>query len=125
MGHNDLKSWFIENCGSTSTRDPIVTRATANRKPGPHKRSPYEDFNELKGKANAKTRQVIGHERIMKRLNVGPFRMSNDISEDDRDLLSFAFCCNPLDPKVWRYTQNQICENNFYMCCYNDIRTIY
>ncbi|CAB4309092.1 unnamed protein product [Prunus armeniaca] len=77
-----------ENCSSTSTRDPIVTRATANRKPGPHKRTPYEDINELKAKANAKTRQVIAHERIMKRLGVGPFRMTNDISEDDRDLLT-------------------------------------
>ncbi|BBN68196.1 hypothetical protein Prudu_327S000200, partial [Prunus dulcis] len=44
---------------STSTRDPIVTRATAIRKPGPHKRTPYEDINALKAKANAKTRQMI------------------------------------------------------------------
>ncbi|ONI14080.1 hypothetical protein PRUPE_4G261000 [Prunus persica] len=90
-----------ENCSSTSIRDPTVTRATANRKLGPHKRTPYEDINALKAKANAKTRQVIAHERIMKRLSVGLFRMSNNISEDDRDLLSFAFCCNPLDPKAW------------------------
>ncbi|XP_021802248.1 uncharacterized protein LOC110746343 [Prunus avium] len=101
MGQNDVKSLFLENCSSTSTRDPIVTRARAIRKPGPHMRTPYEDINVLKAKANAKTQHVIAHERIMKRLNVGPFRMSNDISEDDRDLLSFAFCCNPLDPNVW------------------------
>ncbi|CAB4278437.1 unnamed protein product [Prunus armeniaca] len=91
MGHNKVKNLFLENCSSTSTRDPIVTRATANRKPGPHKRTPYEDINELKAKANAKTRQVIAHEQIMKRLGVGPFRMTNDISEDDRDLLSLHF----------------------------------
>ncbi|KAI5334860.1 hypothetical protein L3X38_024993 [Prunus dulcis] len=101
MGHNDVKSLFLENCSSTSTRDSIVTRATANRKSGPHKRTHFEDINALKAKANVKTRQVIAHERIMKRLNVGPFWMSNDISEDDRDLLNFAFCCNPLDPKAW------------------------
>ncbi|XP_020416873.1 uncharacterized protein LOC109948407 isoform X5 [Prunus persica] len=101
MGHNNVKSLFLKNCSSTSIRDPTVTRATANRKLGPHKRTPYEDINALKAKANAKTRQVIAHERIMKRLSVGLFRMSNNISEDDRDLLSFAFCCNPLDPKAW------------------------
>ncbi|BFG30967.1 hypothetical protein CerSpe_172410 [Prunus speciosa] len=82
-------------------RDSIVTRATVDRKLVPHKRTPYEDFNALKVNANVKTRQVIAHERIMKRLKVGPFRMTNDISEDDRDLLSFTFCCNPLDPKTW------------------------
>ncbi|CAL9005546.1 unnamed protein product, partial [Prunus brigantina] len=109
MGHNDVRSLLIENCGSTSTRDLIVTHAIADKKPSPHKITPYEDFNALKVKANAKTRQVIAQERIMNRLNVGPFWMTNNISEDDIDLLSFAFYCNPLDPKSWRYTLNQIC----------------
>ena len=120
MGHNDVKSLFLENCSSTSTRDPIVTRATAIRKPSPHKRTPYEDINTLKCKNPTSNYSRADYEEI----EFCPFRMSNDISEDDRDLLSFAFCCNPLDPKVWRYTLNQICEINFDMCCHNDIRTI-
>ncbi|KAI5342190.1 hypothetical protein L3X38_010065 [Prunus dulcis] len=39
----------------SSNKDLIVTGATADRKPGLHKRTPYEDFNALKVKANAKT----------------------------------------------------------------------
>lgn len=61
MGHNDVRSLFIEYCGSTSTMYWIVTRATMDRKPRPRKRTPYEDFNAFKVKVNVKTLQGIVH----------------------------------------------------------------
>ncbi|ONI01686.1 hypothetical protein PRUPE_6G153700 [Prunus persica] len=116
--------------GSVLMDRPVLPFAA---RPEKQDRTPNDQGDNVKGFANldktlAPSVEVIRerkhakrlHNEIMKRLNVGPFRMTNDISEDDRDLLSFAFCCNPLDPKAWRYTLNQICENNCYMCCHND-----
>lgn len=96
MGHHDVRTSFVENCGSTSIRDQTVTRATVERKLGPYKRNLYEDFNALKVKVNANTRQGIVHKWILKRMNVGSFCIS-------------TFCCNLLPKNKHTHISTTIC----------------